>query len=92
MVRFVVLLVLVLAFLRRIKQGRRRGKGGLGVIATAALGMAGAVIGGVLGDVAVSGSGVLRDLVAGLAAVLGAVAFVAVGEVLARRKKRDARR
>lgn len=91
MVRIVVVLVLLLAFLRRLKQGRRRGKG-LGVIATAALGMAGAVIGGVLGDVAVSGSGVLRDLVAGLSAVLGAVALVAAGEVVARRKKREARR
>ncbi|MGQ0626236.1 MAG: hypothetical protein ACT4PP_16515 [Sporichthyaceae bacterium] len=91
MVRIVVVVVFVLSFLRRLKQGRRRGKG-LGVIATAALGMAGAVVGGLLGDLAVGRSGVARDLVAGLTAVLGAVAFVAAGEVLARRRARDARR
>jgi uncharacterized membrane protein YeaQ/YmgE (transglycosylase-associated protein family) len=83
MIRAVVVVAVFWSIYRKIG---RRSKYRLGLLATAGLSVIGACLGGVAGDLAVSGSGKVGDLVAGAGAVVGAVLFVYVGELLARRK------
>ena len=84
MIRIVMLVAIAAAFWRKVSRKRRYA---LGVFATAFLGMGGAVVGGIGGDLAVDGDGVARDAAAGLGAVGCAVLLVAAGELLARRRK-----
>lgn len=84
MIRIVVVLALGAAFWRKVSRKRRYA---LGVFSTALLGMGGAVLGGLLGDFLVDGSGVARDAAAGLGAVGAAILFVAGGELTARHRK-----
>lgn len=84
MIRIVMLVAIAAAFWRKVSRKRRYA---LGVFATAFLGMGGAVLGGIGGDLAVSGDGVARDAAAGLGAVGLAILFVGGGELLARRAK-----
>ena len=83
MIRVVVVLAIGWAIWRKTS---RRKKYRLGLLATAGLSVIGACLGGVAGDLAISDRGKVDDLVAGAGAVIGAVVFVYVGEMLARRK------
>ncbi|WP_019877111.1 hypothetical protein [Sporichthya polymorpha] len=84
MIRIVVVLALGAALWRKVSRKRRYA---LGVVTTALLSMGGAVLGGLLGDLLVDGSGVARDAAAGLGAVGGAILFVLAGELGARHRK-----
>ncbi|HUR73703.1 MAG TPA: hypothetical protein VMZ00_05465 [Sporichthya sp.] len=84
MIRIVMIVAVGAALWRKVSRKRRYA---LGVLMTAFLGMAGAIVGGIAGDQAVGGSGLARDAAAGLGSVGCAVLFVAGGELLARRKK-----
>ena len=84
MIRIVMIVALGAAFWRKVSRKRRYA---LGVFATAFLGMGGAILGGMAGDLAVSGSGLARDAAAGGGAVAGAVLLVLGGELLARHRK-----
>ena len=82
MIRVVVVIAIGWAIWR--KTSRRR-KYRLGLLATAGLSVIGACLGGVTGDL-LSDDSRVGDLIAGAGAVIGCVAFVYVGEMLARRK------
>ena len=84
MIRLVMIVAFGAAFWRKVSRKRRYA---LGVFATAFLGMGGAVLGGLAGDLAVEGSGVARDAAAGGGAVAGAVLLVLGAELFARHRK-----
>lgn len=84
MIRIVMIVAFGAAFWRKVSRKRRYA---LGVFATAFLGMGGAVLGGLAGDLAVEGSGLARDAAAGGGAVAGAVLLVLAGELYARHRK-----
>jgi uncharacterized membrane protein YeaQ/YmgE (transglycosylase-associated protein family) len=83
MIRVVVVVAVLWSIWRKLS---RRHRYRLGLLATAGLSVIGACLGGVAADQATSGDSRVGDLVAGAGAVLGAVVFVYVGEMLARRK------
>lgn len=84
MIRIVMLVAFGAAFWRKVSRKRRYA---LGVFATAFLGMGGAILGGLAGDLLVDGSGLGRDAAAGGGAVLGAILFVTGAELFARSRK-----